>query len=48
MEGTQRPTNIAASFSPLNHNISEKIRDRKAELIIKMSVIVSLLIIFTW
>ncbi len=30
MDGTQRPTKIAAFSSPLNHNISEKIRERKA------------------
>jgi len=30
IDGTHRPTKIAAFSSPLNHKISEKIRERKA------------------
>lgn len=43
IEGTQRPTNIAAFSSPLNHNISENTRDKKAETSIKKSLVVSFL-----
>lgn len=32
IEGTHRPINIAASFSPLNHKSSEKIKEENAEI----------------
>ena len=31
IEGTHKPMKIAASFSPVNHRYSEKIRDKKAD-----------------
>lgn len=31
MEGTHKPMNIAASFSPVNHRYSEKMRDKNAD-----------------
>lgn len=43
MEGTQIPIKIPASLSPLNHNTSENIRDKKAAVNIKMSVVVNFL-----
>ncbi len=46
MEGTQRPINMAASFSPLNHSVSEKMRDKKADSNNKISEIFSLFFIF--
>jgi hypothetical protein len=45
MDGTQRPINIAALVSPLKYKISEKIRDRKAAINNKISVIVNFLFI---
>jgi hypothetical protein len=43
MEGTQMPMKMAASFSPLKYSISEKIRERKAEMNNKISVNVNFL-----
>jgi len=37
MEGTHKPINIPASFSPLNHKYSEKIKDKKADTSISVS-----------
>ena len=37
IEGTQSPINIAASFSPLNHKSSEKIKEENAEISIMKS-----------
>jgi hypothetical protein len=31
IEGTHNPMKMAASFSPVNHRYSEKIRDKKAD-----------------
>ena len=44
IEGTQRPINIAASFSPLNHNNSENISEANAETSISRSEVVNFLI----
>lgn len=41
IDGTQRPMKIAAIASPLKYNISEKIRELKAETNNNMSVIVN-------
>jgi hypothetical protein len=30
IEGTHKPMKMAASFSPVNHKYSEKMRDKKA------------------
>ena len=46
IDGTQMPIKIAAFTSPLKYSISEKIRDRKAEINNNMSVIVNFLNIF--
>jgi hypothetical protein len=43
MEGTQMPIKIPACLSPLNHKISEKIKDKKAAVNIKKSVGVNFL-----
>ena len=43
MDGTQIPIKIPACLSPLNHNISEKIKDKNAAKNIKMSVGVNFL-----
>jgi hypothetical protein len=32
IEGTHKPTNIPASFSPLNHKSSEKIHEENAAI----------------
>lgn len=37
MDGTHKPIKMADSFSPLNHNSSEKIKDRNAAVSIKKS-----------
>ena len=50
IEGTQIPTNIPASLSPLNHKISENIKDKNADTNINISVVVNFLnmnLIFT-
>jgi hypothetical protein len=46
MEGTQRPIKMAASLSPLNHEISEKIKDRNAAPSISKSAGVNFLSIY--
>jgi hypothetical protein len=46
IEGTQRPIKIAASLSPLNHEISEKIKDRNAAASISKSAGVNFLSIY--
>lgn len=43
IEGTQIPMNIPASLSPLNHKISENIRDKNADININLSVVVNFL-----
>lgn len=43
MDGTQIPMKIPACLSPLNHNTSEKIKDKKAAENIRMSVGVNFL-----
>jgi hypothetical protein len=43
MEGTHSPIKIPASFSPLNHKISEKINDKNAAISIIKSVGVNFL-----
>lgn len=45
MDGTQRPIKMADSLSPLNQSVSEKIRERNAEPISRISAIVNFLII---
>ena len=50
IEGTQIPINMPASLSPLNHKISENIRDKNADININLSVVVNFLnmnLIFT-
>jgi hypothetical protein len=44
IDGTQIPMKIAAFSSPLKYNISEKIRELKAEINNNMSVIVNFFI----
>lgn len=44
MDGTQRPTKIADSLSPLNQSVSEKIRERNAAPISSISATVNFLI----
>jgi hypothetical protein len=39
MEGTQMPMKMAAYFSPLKYNTSEKIKERKADINNSLSVI---------
>lgn len=46
IEGTHKPINIAASFSPLNHSNSEKINDENAAISIKKSEGVNFFSIF--
>jgi hypothetical protein len=41
MEGTQRPMKMDASFSPMNHIVSEEIRDKKARNNIITSTLLS-------
>ena len=41
IEGTHNPIKIADSFSPLNHNSSENIRDENAAISIRISEVVS-------
>ena len=43
IEGTHTPINIAACDSPLKYNISEKIKERKAEMNNNLSVGVNFL-----
>jgi hypothetical protein len=43
MDGTHIPIKIPVCLSPLNHNISEKIKDKKAAVNIKKSVGVNFL-----
>lgn len=43
MDGTQIPMKMPACLSPLNHRISEKIKDKNAARNIKMSVGVNFL-----
>ena len=43
IEGTQIPINIPACLSPLNHKISENIRDKNADININLSVVVNFL-----
>lgn len=45
MDGTQRPIKMADSLSPLNQSVSEKIRERNAEPISRISATVNFLII---
>ena len=50
IEGTQIPINMPACLSPLNHKISENIKDRNADTNINISVVVNFLnmnLIFT-
>jgi hypothetical protein len=44
MDGTQRPIKMADSLSPLNQSASEKIRERNAEPISRISATVNFLI----
>ena len=46
IEGTHNPIKIAASFSPLNHNNSEKIKEENAAISINISEGVSFFSIF--
>jgi hypothetical protein len=46
IEGTHKPIKIPASFSPLNHKTSEKIREEKAATNISVSENVNFLNIF--
>ena len=48
IDGTHNPTNKAPSFSPLNHNNSEKIKVPKAKINKILSVLLSLLSIFVF
>lgn len=48
IEGTQRPINIAASFSPLNQSNSENIREANAETSINISEVLNLFIIINF
>jgi hypothetical protein len=43
MDGTHNPIKIDASFSPLNHSVSEKTKERMAESIRSLSVAVNFL-----
>lgn len=43
IEGTHKPIKIADSFSPLNHNSSEKIKERNAAVSINKSEAVKFL-----
>jgi hypothetical protein len=43
IDGTQMPIKIAAFASPLKYNISEKIRERNAEINNNLSVVVNFL-----
>jgi len=46
IDGTHKPIKMPASFSPLNHKYSEKIKDKKAEVNIRKSDNVNFLNIF--
>jgi hypothetical protein len=43
MDGTQIPINMADVVSPLKYNISEKIRERNAEINNSLSAVVNFL-----
>lgn len=45
IEGTHKPIKMAASFSPLNHNNSENIKEVNAETSISMSEALNFFII---
>jgi hypothetical protein len=48
IDGTQRPIKMADSRSPLNQRVSEKIRERNAEHISRISAVVNFFNMMVW